>query len=173
MADRARFHSIDVGDHRFQGLGAVLAYWDDRRGGRLAPAWDDINLIELPPALIPRMCVIDVVPEPLEFRYRFWGTQITGMHHYDLTGRSVRNLTPAAYADAIFQQYAAVMEERAPRAFITEVPLDDGRVTFYATIRLPLSSDGTTIDKLMSAEEYGDEKRSLERVFESLGAAGS
>ena len=139
----------------------------------MAPAWGEIALLDLPAALIPRMSVVDVVPEPLDFRYRFWGTRITEVHRYDLTGRSVRDLTPSVCADAIFRQYVEVIQARAPRGFITEVPLEFGRVTFYATIRLPLSTDGKTVDKVLNADEYGDEQRSLERVFEALVAEDS
>ena len=173
MAETPRYHSIDLTDLRFRDLEFTHGYWEERRAGRLAPAWKDIDLIALPPALVPRVCVVDVVTGPLDFLYRFWGTQITDMHRYDLTGRSVRLLTPQSYAETVFRQYAEVVESTEPRSFITEVPLADGRFTFYATIRLPLSSDGRTVDRVLSVEEYGEEKQHVWRVFERLGGETS
>lgn len=54
-----------------------------------------------------------------------------------------------------------------PHVFITEVPRDEGYFIFYIALRLPLSSDGLTIDKILTAEEFGDERGQLKEIFES------
>lgn len=134
----------------------------------MAPRWSDIDLLTLPPDLLPRICVVDVKQNPLDFVYRFWGTEITNMHMYDLTGQSIRNLTPPSYADCLMEQYRHVQESKEPSGYLTEIPLDAGYYTYYAVIRLPLSSDGIHIDGVLSAEEYGEQKGQLKELFEKI-----
>ena len=132
------------------------------------PAWTDIDLSAFPPDMLPRVCVVDVTPPPVDFRYRFWGTAITGMHHYDLTGQSIRKLTPPDYATCIWTQYMTVYETRAPAAFITEVPLERGMMSYYAVVRLPLGAEADQVSQIISAESYGDQAGELRRHFEDL-----
>lgn len=171
MTDEARFSLFDIdSEPELTNLHDVCDYWRKIKGekDRVAPSWQEIDLTQLPYEIIPRVCVLDVLPKGPDFLYRFWGSAITDMHRYDLTGKSVHNLTPAHYARCIWRQYNTVLEAHAPLGFVTEVPLEDGRVTYYAAIRLPLSSNGKTIDKILSAEDYGKERRQLERLFEKV-----
>ena len=122
---------------------------------RIAPKWTDIDLLSVPTDLLPRICVVDVKQNPLDFIYRYWGTDITNMHMYDLTGKSIQDLTPPSYANCLMEQYKYVYENAKPSGYLTEIPLDAGYFTYYAVIQLPLSSDGKIIDGIISAEEYG------------------
>lgn len=158
--------SIDFPD--FTEIDVVAQHWHDVKGDRMAPAWVDIDLLALPSDLLPRICVVDVKQAPLDFVYRFWGTDITNMHMYDLTGKSIRNLTPPSYADCLMEQYRQVYESKEPSGYLTEIPLDAGYYTYYAVIRLPLSSDGIHIDGVLSAEEYGEQKGQLKELFEKI-----
>lgn len=171
MMMEVRYSLIDVNAHEYlTDLHAVCRYWQELRGdgSNLAPSWDQVDLLQLPPDIVPRVCVLDVDPVGPDFHYRFWGTAITTMHHYDLSGQSVRNLTPDHYATCIWLQYCAVLEKRSPLGFLTEVPLEPVGYTHYAAVRLPLSSDGASIDKILSAEAYGDEEGQLRRLFEDI-----
>jgi len=136
--------------------------------GGIAPSWSDFNLLDLPSDLLPRICVVDVTHDPLDFSYRYWGTAITGLHHYDLSGKSVKSLTPPDYAQCVWEQYNAVYTTGQPQSFLTEVPLDGGYNAFYVATRLPLSSDGETIDKIATAEDYGKERDQLRILFDML-----
>jgi len=166
MQDTARYRVLDQENHPFADLRAVYQYWDERRGARFAPAWSDIDLVSLPAHVIPRVCVVDSRNDGTDFTYRFWGTAITDMHHYDLTGESVMELEPPHYARSIRDQYVLVFEARKPLLFLNEVPLPSGLITYYAALRLPLTSDGSNVDVLMSAEEYGEHREQLEDYFE-------
>ena len=171
MPAEALFNIIDIDSQPdLTDLHAFNRYWHDIRGDtkRVGPSWQDVDLLQLPTEIVPRVCVLDVIPEGPDFQYRFWGTAITDMHHYDLTGKSVLNLTPEHYAKCIWRQYAAVLENRKPLSFLTEVPLDDGRMTYYAASRLPLSSDGENINMIISAEEYGKDRHQLAELFKSV-----
>jgi len=163
-----RYRNLPLDGLEFESLRWAYAYWQERKGDHLGPAWRDIDLSAFPAKMVPRVCVMDSVPDPLDFTYRFWGTAITGMHRYDLTGRSVRHLTPPEYAECIWGQYRDVFEARASLAFITEVPLETGVLTHYAVIRMPLSDAGSAVDGILSVEEYGEQTGDLHERFEEL-----
>jgi len=154
----------------FDDLRWAYAYWQDRCGDRPAPAWADIDLNVFPGPMLPRICVVDVTPAPVDFLYRFWGTAITDMHQYDLTGKSVRHLTPSGYANCIWSQYMHVFETGAPAAFITEVPLERGLISYFSVVRMPLSNAPSSVDHILSAESYGEQAGELRRHFEELWA---
>ncbi len=171
MPNEARYSLIDIYAQPYlSDLHAAFDYWQMIKGNtrRFAASWQEFDLMQLPLNVVPRVCVLDVVPEGPDFLYRFWGTAITAMHHYDLTGQSVLNLTPEHFAACIWKQYCAVLETRTPLGFLTEVPLNDGRFSYYATVRFPLSSDGISIDKILSVEDYGTENGQLSKLFETV-----
>ena len=170
---KPRYRDLDLNTLTFDDLRWALGYWRSLCDGRRAPAWEKVDLAAFPPAILPRVCVVDVTTPPVDFRYRFWGTSITNMHHYDLTGKSVRKLTPADYAECIWKQYMRVFETGAPAGFITEVPLERGLISYYAVVRMPLSDDGNALNQVLSAEAYGEQAGELRRHFEELWQAGS
>lgn len=165
---KVRYTRLPIDFPDFTEIGVVAQHWDAVKGDRLAPAWSDIDLLSVPSTLLPRICVVDVHQDPLDFVYRFWGTDITNMHMYDLTGKSIKNLTPSGYAGCLMEQYRYVQENAEPCGYLTEIPLEAGYHTYYAVIRLPLSSDGKTIDGVLSAEEYGEQKDELKELFEKI-----
>jgi len=164
----SRYGHFDLQDRAYPELAAIYEYWHGKREDRFAPSWANVNLIDLPSQAIPRVCVVDVSADRTDFTYRFWGTAITGMHRYDLTGKSVLNLKPAHYAKMIYQQYKSVYETTEPQGFLTEVPLASGLLAYYAVIRLPLSSNGKDIDMILSAEDHGSEREQLRDAFEKV-----
>ena len=162
------YGQFDLDERAYPELTKVYDYWQHKQDGRIAPAWTDISLLDLSPEVIPRVCVVNVGGDKLDFTYRFWGTAITGLHHYDLTGKSVQQLKPADYAKTIYQQYKAVYETRTPQGFLTKIPLETGLFAYYAAVRMPLSSDGNSINMIMCAEHHGREREQLRGAFEKV-----
>lgn len=165
-----RFKKLRLNDHNFPDLNTTCRYWSEKKqsSGGIAPSWSNFDLFELPSDLLPRICVVDVSQNPVDFTYRYWGSAITGLHHYDLSGKSVMALTPPDYAQCIWDQYNVVYTSGRPQTFLTEIPLQEGYNTFYIAMRLPLSSDGVKIDKILAAEEYGKERQQLRILFDEL-----
>ena len=168
METESRYGHFDPHDRAYPELADIHDYWQQKRGDRIAPSWSDIDLMDFPAKAISRVCVVNVDPDTTDFTYRFWGTAITGMHHYDLTGKSVLNLKPAEYAETIYQQYKTVYDSKELRAFLTEIPLASGLFAYYAVIRLPLSSNGQDIDMILSVEDHGSEREQLREAFERV-----
>ena len=85
---RISYHEIALNAAVAAETKVYMDFWENLRRGRLAPAWKDIDLIKLPLFMVPSTVVVDVIEDPLDFAYRFFGTNHTTTHGYDLTGKS-------------------------------------------------------------------------------------
>ncbi|MBT6094647.1 MAG: PAS domain-containing protein [Rhodospirillaceae bacterium] len=149
-------------------LRAIVTYWQAVRQDRFAPTWADFHLDELDPQLVPWCSVVDVVDGGSDFTYRFWGTARGALQRHDMTGKSVRDLSPPELAEAVIGEYAKMLKRRKPVWFSQDVIVDDERKFTYQYLRLPLSDDGETIDKIVA---FSHNRRGF-RELESMAEAG-
>ncbi|MDA0997111.1 MAG: PAS domain-containing protein [Proteobacteria bacterium] len=136
-------------------LGAIYAYWDEIRGGRLAPAWQDFDWLRIPIPAISWCTVVDVRHDPLDFVYRFWGTSRTMLQGKDYTGSSIKEIDQKNTADKAFSEYALVVERREP-IYVTTSELVTGekeRISYHF-LRLPFSDDGENIHQILGVGIY-------------------
>jgi hypothetical protein len=140
-------------------LRQALQYWSEKRGDRLAPARADIDPLEIAP-LLPRVMLIDVAADPIDFRFRLAGTGIFRIHGAELTNKRVLDVEPAAYGRLLHKLYAEALARRAPVAHRLLIEVDTRR-SAYARIILPLSEDGRCINRLMTVESYADAAEDL------------
>src|SRR5688572_9060868 len=113
---------------------------------------------------LPRVMMVEVSYDPLEFRYRVAGTGLFAMHGQELTGKLARELDPPEFGAMIHRHYAEVIERRVPILHLIELTVDY-LATSYARIILPLSSDGIVIDRLMTCEAHEDHAHELQKFF--------
>jgi hypothetical protein len=127
--------------------------WDARRRGREFPSRADFDPVELT-YVIGKMSLLDVLYDPLRFRYRVHATQTADRLGFDLTGKSLEMWPDAAYRATVHEVFVEVVENRQPGILRRERQLGDGRIWRYEVLTLPLSADGLTIDMLISALEF-------------------
>jgi len=138
---------------RYPDLAFALDYWKGKCGDRFAPSRADINPQEIT-RILPRVMLADVVHGEdgrIDFRYRLSGTAIGDTHGSELTGQRPRDLEPSAYGALIDSHYREAIERRRPIAHMIALRTNK-KTRAYARIILPLSSDGETIDKLMTVD---------------------
>ncbi len=171
MEDQLTQAKLDLDANPFPDLEAMYAYWQDLRGDAFAPARAAFDPVDVAPCLLPRIMMVDVIGDPPDFVYRHWGTGITDLHGRDMTGRSVRGLAPAPFADLMWRQYVEVVETGTPGLYVHHLPGGaDGRYP-HAILRLPFSSDGTKADMVLSLDEYGHNKEQLRLYFRAAAPA--
>jgi hypothetical protein len=164
-AEQVEALELDPTTDRYPDLQRVLAYWQRKRGGRLAPARTDIDPAELV-AVLPRIMLADVLSDPLDFRYRLSGTGIRNIHGNDMTGRSPRALEPPAYGALIFAHYCEAVRRQEPLLHL--IVLDAyQRSRSYARLLLPLSNDGEHITMLMAVDSKEQNTQALKAYFSS------
>lgn len=158
---------LDLADPRYPEFGFVLDYWNRLRGARIGPARREIDPVDLKPVL-PRIGLVDVVRGGADFRFRLVGTEIHNLHHRDITDMLVSRMRPDAYKALLLEQFGAAAATGRPNAYEIRFVTEAGMSRHYAAIRLPLSSDGRTVDGLLTLDNYGDRWDDLHPYFDQL-----
>ncbi|GGF07302.1 hypothetical protein GCM10011611_10930 [Aliidongia dinghuensis] len=157
---------LDLAANPYPDLVRAHAYWLAKRQDRLAPRRRDLDPVDLVEVL-PRIMLVNVEREPLDFRYRLSGTGIGEMHGSDLTGTRPRDLRPPAYGRLIDSHYRAAVARRTPLLHLIVLDTTD-RAHAYVRLLLPISEDGVEVTMLMSIDGKDQNKLPLRRFFETL-----
>lgn len=133
-------------------LRRLYAYWDERRQGREFPARGDLDPVDFR-YILGHVLLIDVLDDPLRFRFRLHGSELAARAGYDMTGKMADDLPNAANRALLIERCRLLVETRQPMAAADERIL--GRRRFgYEVIWLPLARDGRHIDMLMAGLVY-------------------
>jgi len=125
--------------------------WKSWCGDAKLPVWSGGKmLMDLPPKILPLTLIADVVTEPMDFIYRYWGSGFTDMHGFDLTGKSCREIKPEEFGKIVFQAQLDVYTRKAPYLYAGETVSNGQIVINEYVLRTPMSSDGETVNKIMT-----------------------
>ena len=100
-------------------------------------------------AFLPRITLVDVVPDARRFVYRLVGTEEVASRGTDPTGRSVLEAYFAASAEESLGYYEHVAQTGAPCCFRGDYRAPDGALEKQDVIFLPLSEDGETVSIIL------------------------
>jgi hypothetical protein len=137
---------------RHPDLRRLYDYWHARRKGRRYPARADIDPVEFSFAL-GNVTLVDVLYDPLRFRFRLMGTLMAQRAGIDLTGRMVDELPVPVYRDLLLEAYRTTIRTGEPNTMLHEQTVQ-GRVYEFEVLRLPLAEDGETINMLLLCPMY-------------------
>ena len=128
-------------------------YWDGKRAGRAMPARADIDPAEIK-ALLPHVVLIDVLSDPLDFRYRLMGSAIEAHLSNRYTGLKMSEIAHQRPPSRLWSNFQAVVVSRQP--LVTQVPYIGPHKDFLAAQDLitPLSSDGSKVDMLFNLVDF-------------------
>ena len=126
----------------------IFAYWASlREGGRLP------GRRHLDPGgitrLLPTVSLIDVNPEPLEFRMRLAGTALYGVYGREITGKRLSDIYNTAAADYWRVELGKVVSERRPAVGVHSLAWRGASHLSILWLRLPLASDGEQVDMIL------------------------
>lgn len=124
----------------------LYTLWLGKRMPERLPGRADFDPVEMP-RLLPHIALVDVERDPWRFRARVFGTAIVEAIGFDPTNRYLEEV---AGTERI-QRRAEVMAGSRQPYFVAQEPLRWSAHDFkyYSTLGLPLSSDGTIVDKLL------------------------
>lgn len=146
---------------------SMLHYWQDLSRGRMAPSWSEFDLTQVEPRVLPWTAVVDISPDMKDIRYRFWGTQLTLVRGEDFTNRSVLDIPPMELGQFIHDSYVATAKSKMPGLDVEQYVAQSGRTGSKTVLRLPLSDDGETVNKVVACMIY-DVSRNGTEVAEFL-----
>lgn len=150
----------------FPGLEVALDYWARKKSGYLMPGRQDIDPIEMP-EFLSRVALVDVLRNPLRFRYRVCGTGVCHFHPGDTTGLWVEDLHPTPYGDVLHEQYFDVVRTRRPAMHLNILDSHECYRS-YAHLVLPLSRNRETVDMIMSVDSIAQDKAEMMELLADL-----
>jgi len=128
-------------------LHRLYAYWRAaHRDGRL-PGRRDIDPIELR-FILGDLILLEVLHDPLRFRYRLVGSNLTRSLGREMTGRMLDEHPEPTFRRLAAEVYAEVATTAAPLSTRRDAVIDD-RLRRYETMVLPLAADGATVDMIL------------------------
>lgn len=128
-------------------------YWASKRPEGGPPSRADIEPTEMP-ALLPHVILLDVKPEPRDYRYRLIGTLITKHLSRDWTGTWMSEIEHQRKPSTIWTNCDRVIDTRMP--FHAHTPYVGPHQNFLAAedVILPLRADDGTINMLLVFADY-------------------
>lgn len=138
----------------------LVAYWQASRKGKRMPARADIDPADIP-ELLPNIIMLDV-EQPFRIRYRLVGTRVAEFNRFDFTGRYLDELhwdSQGRYTRA----YRRVIELGVPLFGLDAWPLAGEMTGRSEVVILPLSTDGETVDRCLSMEEFQFSQHQIRR----------
>jgi hypothetical protein len=124
--------------------------WQNRRSGRTLPARASFDVLDLK-YILGSLNLVDVLRDPLRFRYRVHATNCVMLLGYDMTRKFVDDYPDPAYRARVRRNFAGVVESREPRCDLGKREVVDGRTIRFEALILPLAADGEIVDMLMVA----------------------
>jgi hypothetical protein len=134
-------------------LRRLLEDWQERRRGRHLPSRRDFDPLDLK-YILGKLLLIDVLRDPLRFRFRLIGTELTARTGVELTGQFLEDHPDPEFRELLRRRYTQVVEERRPIASIQTRLVIDNKLRRYEALLLPLAVDGETVDMLMVGIVY-------------------
>ncbi len=127
----------------------ALAYWQRIRGARLMPARRDLDPAQIT-GILPHVMLIQVLRDPIDFRYRLMGTYLDDRLAQRYTGRRAREFEDKGPGSALWERLCEVVESRSPVACTLPYTGPDTRLRSAEEVMLPLSEDGMQVTTIFS-----------------------
>jgi hypothetical protein len=124
-----------------------LAYWHRIRGERRMPSRTDVDPLHIPD-LLPYVMLVDVLRDPLDFRFRLLGSGHDQIVARNYKGMRFSELAHLRRGNPVWAEYERVVLDATPlRSFVPYVGADRG-VRSIEHCLMPLSSDGEAVDMI-------------------------
>lgn len=137
-------------------LRQLCAYWDERRRDRTFPARRDLDPLDFRQAL-GHVVLIDVLADPVRFRFRLHGSLLSARAGYDMTGKMVEELPDPVNRALLLERCHGLVATRQPLVVVDQRIVGQRRYG-YEAVWLPLARDGRTIDMLLGGLVYRDSR---------------
>jgi hypothetical protein len=126
----------------------LFAYWASLRDGARLPGRRHLDPAPIK-RLLPTVSLIDVKPDPLEFRMRLAGTALYGVYGREITGKRLSDIYNTAAADYWRVELGKVVSEKRPAVGVHSLAWRGASHLSILWLRLPLASDGEQVDMIL------------------------
>ncbi len=129
---------------------SVYAYWNALRGDRFAPHWREFDMMQIPAKLLPSTLVKDVERVPLDFRFRYYGSQYGHLRNREYTGKTVGEMQGDIFSSAMTASLRSFIKQKHPVYYTIDKLTNHQSTRIQTQLRLPVSNDGTSVTTVIS-----------------------
>lgn len=144
--------SCDLAEFRRRATPITVAFydhWDSKRAGRVAPACSDLDPAEMV-RWLTGIQIIDVYNNPRRLKYRLVGADEVESRGFNPTGRWVDEGFIGVSKEDVLYNYNTVIDQCCMLYDWGQYPCGGGYLLWQETVFLPLSSDGVSVDKVIT-----------------------
>jgi len=109
-----------------------------------------VQLYVLPAEVLPLATVVDVLDGGRDFRYRYWGTELSDLFGREETGLLLSKHAVHASGKLRFDQFGRVVAERKPQFYVTVFERTEGVLAEKMNLRMPLCAGDGRVDKILT-----------------------
>ncbi len=124
-----------------------LAYWTRIRAQRDMPSRSDLDPMAIH-HLLPYVMLVDVLRDPLDFRFRLVGTAIDEIVARSYTGVRFSELSHMAHGNQIWSEYERVVADQSPLYSKVRYVGRERDVRAIEHCLMPLSADAHYVDMM-------------------------
>jgi hypothetical protein len=147
--------AFTAADCREPAIGHLYDYWLRQRGTHRFPARNDLDPIDMKPAL-GGITIFEIHPKAdggFRFRYRLKGSAIVARDGFDMTGRFLDELPLMQYRSLLLGRLERLARDPVP-TLVHNKQYYDERWYDYEAIWLPLASDHDHVDMLLACQIF-------------------
>lgn len=126
----------------------LFGYWASRRCGGKLPGRRDLHPGDIK-RLLPTLSLIDVEPDPLDFRVRLAGTALYDVYGREITGRRLGDIYNSSASDYWRTELAKVVADGRPAVGVHNLAWRGASHLSILWLRLPLASNGGDVDMIL------------------------
>ena len=132
----------------------LYQYWQRAAGSRRMPSRADFDPFSIP-KLLPCIGLIDVRDGLDEARFRLAGTRLRDVYGEEITGKRLDLIYAGPRADYWRGVHAEVVARGVPLNGAVGGPVGGREALFLVWMRLPLSEDGKSVDRILCYDMEG------------------
>lgn len=151
------FFDVDTPASEFGTFETFVALWHSKRHGRTVPSWQEFEFEDFQ-GWHGWVCVFEIVEDDeFDLFARLWGTNIVRLLGFEMTGKFMRRQKHdtgeegAGYDQDDMDFWQTLKRDCVIGVTDGRLSAGTGRYVRYKDIFLPLSTDGETVDVLLSA----------------------
>jgi hypothetical protein len=140
-------------------LEAALDHWRSLRGGdRSLPRPEDLDPVAIPRQVFSNSELVEVLRDPLDFRYRLIGTEIYSISQKGYSGLKVSEIPTQAPPSRMFDFFALACERGVPLCARLPYIGPDSFVDSIRNLLLPFGEEPGKVSLFWSVVEIGRRK---------------
>ncbi len=152
---------------RWADIQTVNDYWEEKRAGRVAPSWVDLNLMDLPSQVIPRIMVVDVFSDPYDLRVRFWGTLLATAYNREITNKRLAEIKPQGCFLVFVDPVEEIRKTMVPHILALECDVERSTINDITLYQAPLSDNGKDLSGILTVMDFGNSLRAVKELHKN------